>query len=153
MLIDANTVVTIHYELSDTDGTVLSASEEAMSYLHGGYGAVFAAVERALHGKAVGYEEHIPLAPGDAFGEIDRNLLRAEPRESFPAEVREGLRFQGRAENDDNPTLYTVIAVTEDSVVVDGNHPLAGRHLRFKCRIEAVRAATPEEIAAGRALG
>jgi FKBP-type peptidyl-prolyl cis-trans isomerase SlyD len=43
--------------------------------------------------------------------------------------------------------------VTEDSVVVDGNHPLAGRHLRFMCRVEAVRAATAEEIAAGRALG
>lgn len=153
MLIDDNTVVTIHYELSDTDGTVLSASEQAMSYLHGGYGAVFAAVEAALHGKAAGHEEHIPLAPGDAFGEIDRNLLRAEPRESFPAEVREGLRFQGRTGNDDNPILYTVIAVTEDSVVVDGNHPLAGRHLRFKCRVEAVRGATAEEIAAGRALG
>jgi FKBP-type peptidyl-prolyl cis-trans isomerase SlyD len=153
MLIDDNTVVTIHYELSDTDGTVLSASDQPMSYLHGGYGAGFAAVEHALHGKAAGHEEHISLTPGDAFGEIDRNLLRAEPRESFPAEVREGLRFQGRDENEENPTLYTVIAVTEDSVVVDGNHPLAGRRLRFKCRVTEVRAATAAEIAAGRALG
>lgn len=153
MLIDDNTVVTLHYELSDTDGTVLSASAQPMSYLHGGYGAVFAAVERALHGKAAGHEEHIPLAPGDAFGEVNRNLLRAEPRERFPTEVSAGLRFQGHAENDDQSIVYTVIAVTEDSVVVDGNHPLAGRHLRFKCRVEAVRAATAEEIAAGRAIG
>jgi FKBP-type peptidyl-prolyl cis-trans isomerase SlyD len=153
MLIDDNTVVTIHYELSDTDGAVLSASTQAMSYLHGGYGAVFATVERALHGKAAGHEEHIPLAPRDAFGEIDRNLLRAEPRDRFPPEVSAGLRFQGRAADDEDPILYTVIAVTEDSVVVDGNHPLAGRHLRFKCRVEAVRAATAEEIAAGRAIG
>ncbi len=153
MLIDDNTVVTLHYQLSDTDGTVLSASEQAMSYLHGGYGAVFAAVERALHGKEAGHEEHVPLAPADAFGEIDRNLLRAEPRERFPAEVSEGLRFKGHTENDDEAIVYTVIAVTEDSVVVDGNHPLAGRHLRFKCRVEAVRAATEEEIAAGRAIG
>ena len=153
MLIDDNTVVTIHYELSDTDGTVLSASTEPMSYLHGGYGAVFAAVEKALHGKAAGHEEHVALAPGDAFGELDRNLLRAEPRERFPQDVSAGLRFQGRAENDDQSIVYTVIAVTEDSVVVDGNHPLAGRRLRFKCRVEEVRAATTEEIAVGRALG
>lgn len=153
MQIDDNTVVTIHYELTDTDGTVLSASEQAMSYLQGGYGAVFAAVERALHGKAAGHEEHVPLAPGDAFGEIDCRLLRTEPRDRFPADVSEGMRFQGHAENDDQSIVYTVIAVTGDSVVVDGNHPLAGRHLRFKCRVEAVRAATAEEIAAGRAIG
>ena len=152
MLIDDNSVVTIHYELSDTDGEVLSASTQPMSYLHGGYGAVFAAVEKALHGKSAGHEEHVALAPGDAFGELDRNLLRAEPRGRFPQDVSAGLRFQGRTENDDQSIVYTVIAVTEDSVVVDGNHPLAGRHLRFTCRIEAVRAATAEEIAAGRAL-
>ncbi len=153
MLIDANTVVTLHYELTDTQGTVLSASEHAMSYLHGGYGAVFAAVESALQGKAAGHEAHVPLAPDAAFGAVDSSLLRAEPRERFPAEVREGLRFQGNAEPDAEAIVYTVIAVTDDSVVVDGNHPLAGRHLRFKCRVEAVRLATAEEIAAGRALG
>ncbi len=153
MQIEDNTVVTIHYELSDADGTVLSASEQAMSYLHGGYGAVFAAVEKALSGKMAGHEEHVPLAPADAFGEIDSTLLRTESREGFPTDVREGLRFQVTAEDGGNPTLYTVIAVTEDSVVVDGNHPLAGRRLRFKCHVEAVRAATAEEIAAGRAIG
>lgn len=124
-----------------------------MSYLHRGYGAVFAAVEAALHGRTAGHEAHIPLAPGDAFGEIDPTLLRAEPRERFPAEVSEGLRFQGQGEDDDQSIVFTVIAVTEDSVVVDGNHPLAGRRLRFKCRVDAVRAATAEEIAAGRAIG
>lgn len=152
MIIDDNTVVTLHYELADSDGTVLSASKTPMSYLHGGYGAVFVAVEKALHGKAAGDDAQIALTPADAFGEIDRNLLRAEPRERFPQDVSAGLRFQGRAENDDQTLVYTVIAVTEDSVVVDGNHPLAGRHLRFKCRIESVRAATADEIAAGRAL-
>lgn len=152
MLIDKNTVVTLHYELSDRDGDLLSTPEQPMDYLHGGYGALFDIVEQALHGKAVGHEELIALAPHDAFGDIDRSLLRVEPRARFTEHVTAGLRFQGRGENDEDGILYTVIAVTDDSVVVDGNHPLAGRHLRFKCRIAAVRVATPEEIAAGRAL-
>ena len=152
MLIDRNTVVTLHYELSDRDGDILSAPEQPMDYLHGGYGALFDIVERALHGKTIGHEELIALTPRDAFGEIDSSLLRAEPRDRFPEQITAGLRFEGRGENDEEGILYTVIAVTDDSVVVDGNHPLAGRHLRFKCRIVAVRAATPEEIAAGRAL-
>jgi len=58
---------------------VLSASEEAMSYLHGGYGAVFASRGACVARQGAGHEEHIPLAPGDAFAKIDRNLLRAEP--------------------------------------------------------------------------
>ena len=85
MLIDTNAVVTLDYELSDTDGTVLSASKQAMSYLHGGYGAIFAAVETALHGKTAGHEAHIVLSPDAAFGAIDSTLLRA------------GLRFQAQS--------------------------------------------------------
>lgn len=151
MQITKNTVVTLHYELSDPEGTVLSASEQAMSYLHGGYGALFESVERALEEQTTGYTADLTLTPAQAYGQIDRHLLRVEPRDRFPEQTRAGLRFQSRNE-DGTDTVYTVIAVTEEDVVVDGNHPLAGRTLRFKCRIVDVRAATAEELAAGRAL-
>ncbi len=151
MQITKNTVVTLHYELSDPEGTVLSASEQAMSYLHGGYGALFESVERALEEQTTGYTADLTLAPAQAYGQIDRNLLRVEPRDRFPEQTSAGLRFQSRNE-DGTDTVYTVIAVTDEDVVVDGNHPLAGRTLRFKCRIVDVRAVTAEELEAGRAL-
>lgn len=151
MQITKNTVVTLHYELSDPEGTVLSAPAPAMSYLHDGYGALFAMVEQALEGQTVGHSADLLLTPEQAYGPVDRSLLRVEPRDRFPEQTSAGLRFQSRSE-DGTDTVYTVIAVTDEDVVVDGNHPLAGRALRFKCRIVDVRAATADELAAGRAL-
>ena len=54
MQIAMNTVVTMTYELLDSEGAVLESSESPVSYLHGGYDNIFPRVEEELHGKAVG---------------------------------------------------------------------------------------------------
>jgi FKBP-type peptidyl-prolyl cis-trans isomerase SlyD len=154
MRIDPGTVVRIAYELRDAAGEPLEDEGAEMEYLHGGYGGIFPKVEAALAGKEPGEELSLTLEPDDAFGEYDAELLRVEPRERFPGEVEIGMRFEGvPGDREEEALIYTVTDVTPDSVVVDGNHPLAGERLWFRCAVKDVRRATPDEISHGHPHG
>jgi FKBP-type peptidyl-prolyl cis-trans isomerase SlyD len=155
MQIAKDTAVTVTYELKDRQGNVLEEPGSTLSYLHGGYDGIFPKVEEALHGKNVGDECVVLLEPDDAFGEYDESLLRVEPRSAFPQNVAVGMQFEGGAEDasDDEYILYTVTDVAEDKVVVDGNHPLAGIGLEFRCTVAEVRSATAEELSHGHVHG
>ena len=154
MQIAKNTVVTLSYELLDSDGQVQEKSDEPVSYLHGGYDGIFPAVEEALHGKSVGDTCTITLQPEDAFGEYDEQLIIVEPRKLFPPTVEVGMQFEGSPEgHEDDSILYTVTEIADDKVIVDGNHPLAGQTLHFKCEITDVRQASKEETEHGHIHG
>jgi len=158
MPIDRGKVVTLDYELRDCDGDMLESEDARMAYLHGGFGGIFPKVEAALEGKDVGHELSITLEPEDAFGEYDAELLRVEPRGRFPETVEVGMQFEGvpgEAGDDEDAEgqIYTVTDVTEDSVVVDANHPYAGERLWFKCAVREIRPATREEMKHGHAHG
>ncbi len=155
MKIAKDTVVSLKYELKDSEGTLLEKTNDPVSYLHGGYDGIFPAVEEMLHGKDVGDRCAVQMQPDDAFGEYDHDLVRVEPRSLFPANVAVGMQFEGGAEGDDDEDymLYTVVEVTDQEVTVDGNHPLAGKALSFDCTVTGVRAATKEEITHGHVQG
>lgn len=154
MRIDPGTVVRLAYELRDADGQPLEEEGAEMEYLHGGYGGIFPKVEAALAGKQPGEEMAVTLEPEDAFGEYDAELLRVEPRERFPDTLEVGMRFEGvPGDRADEALIYTVTDVTADAVVVDGNHPLAGERLWFRCAVKGVRAATPDELSHGHPHG
>jgi FKBP-type peptidyl-prolyl cis-trans isomerase SlyD len=117
-----------------------------LTYLHGGYGELFAALEHALEGKSAGESVRIQLEPEDAFGEYDADLLRVEPAERYG----EGLAIGMEVEEDSR--FYTVTDVADGKAVLDGNHPLAGIALRFFCEVVSVRTAKPEELSRGVSL-
>ena len=154
MPIDRGKVVTLSYELRDSDGKSLESEGARLAYLHGGFGGIFPKVEAALEGKDVGHEVDLTLNPEEAFGEYDAELLRVEPRDRFPETLEVGMQFEGvPGEREDEARIYTVTDITPDKVVVDANHPLAGERLWFKAAVQAVRAATREELAHGHAHG
>ena len=151
MKIAKDTVVSLRYELFDSEGELLEKVDDSVSYLHGGYDGIFPLVEEALHGKCTGDQCRITMQPDDAFGEYDHELVQVEARSAFPAEVAAGMQFEGAPENSDEEDflLYTVVDVTDDEVTVDGNNPLAGKTLSFNCTVTGVRPATEEELAHG----
>lgn len=157
MKIAKNTVVSIRYDLRNSEGEVIEQNEEPISYLHGGYDGIFPTVEEALQGKEVGEVCEMTLEPEHAFGEYDADLVRIEPRSQFPdGGIEVGTQFEGAADADgeeDEWILYTVTDVTDDKVVVDGNHPLAGQRLFFKCTVTEVRPASADEISHEHAHG
>jgi len=153
MQIAKDTVVSISYELSDGSGTMIEKTSSPISYLHGGYQGMFPAVEIALDGKQVGDACEVRMQPEEAFGDYDEKLVRAEPRDRFPENVSVGMQFEGAPEGSSRYMIYTVTDVADDKVVVDGNHPLAGRSLVFSCTVTDVREATSEELQHGHVHG
>ncbi|MFO7579653.1 MAG: peptidylprolyl isomerase [Nitrosomonas halophila] len=153
MRIEKNTVVSLHYKMIDPEGKILEETEMPISYLHGGFDGIFPTVEEALHEKEIGHTLSLLMEPEEAFGDYDTELMRVEPRSAFPEEVAIGMQFEGGEEGSDDFLIYTVTDVTDDIVVVDGNHPYAGMALRFECTVTAVRPATTEELAHGHVHG
>jgi FKBP-type peptidyl-prolyl cis-trans isomerase SlyD len=149
MQIANGSVVTLRYELFDSTGQLLESSDGPIEYLHGGYDGIFPPVEEALHGKGAGESCDVYLQPAEAFGDYDAGLVRLEPRSKFPRDIKVGMRFEGEGEDSGDILLYTITDIADDKVVVDGNHPLAGIAIRFRCTVDSVRIATAEEIAHG----
>lgn len=154
MQVSKNSVVTLSFELSDSTGKLLEKSDQPISYLHGGYDGIFPAVEEALEGIAQGGAIAVTLDPDNAFGEYEDELVRVEPRDAFPMDgIEVGMQFQSGAEGSDEDMVFMVTEITAESVVIDGNHPLAGQTLLFKGTVEGVRPATAEELAHGHVHG
>ncbi len=153
MQIAKNTVVSLTYELSNTDGGVVEKTDKPISYLHGGYEGIFPRVEQALAGKDAGFACEVRLEPDDAFGQYEEALVRVEPRNLFPASVKVGMQFEGSAEESGESRIYTVTGISDGKVTVDGNHPLAGQTLVFSCVITDVRVASGEELTHGHVHG
>ncbi|MEO8653760.1 MAG: peptidylprolyl isomerase [Ramlibacter sp.] len=146
MKIEKDTVVTLRYRIADAQGKLIEDSREPMVYLHGGYGNTLPKIEAALDGQDVGYEVTLNLQPPDAFGERDERLVRTIPKSEFPPGIKLGGQFDGH--NDDGTQqTFIVTKIKGPTVFLDGNHPLAGRALRFYLKVTGVRAATAEEIA------
>jgi FKBP-type peptidyl-prolyl cis-trans isomerase SlyD len=138
-------VVSLRVELHDAQGVKLQAPSD-LTYLHGGYGELLAALESALEGKAPGELVQLQLEPEDAFGDYDADLLRVEPAERYGKGIAAGMEVE------EDSRFYTVTDVADGKVVLDGNHPLAGMALRFSCEIVSVRTAKAEEISRGVSL-
>lgn len=150
MQVAKNTVVTLQYRVTDSDGNLVDEGHEPLVYLHGGYGGIFDKIEETIQGMDAGAKFDVRLQPDDAFGDYDAELVMIEPRNLFPDNIEVGMQFErATEEGDDDGELYTITDIAEDKVVVDGNHPLAGMVLVFSGTIAEVRVASDEEIAHG----
>lgn len=154
MEITKQCVVALTWTLKDTLGEVLDELEEPVEFLVGGTD-LLARIEEALQGHEPGDRVDLHLEPEEAFGDYQDQLVFLEPRELFPAELEEGMTFEGlpAGANAQAPrdVLYTVTEIYPEHVVLDGNHPLAGIAIRLNMKVEAVREATEEEIGRGSA--
>lgn len=152
MKITKDSIVTLSFRATDTQGKVLEDGKEPRAYLHGGYGNTLVGIENALEGQEKGFETTLTLAPADAFGEHDESLITSIPKSEFPPGVKVGGQLQGQ-DDQGNQQVFTVTKIKGPNVLLDGNHPLAGQTLRFTLKVIDVHAATAEEIAHGHAHG
>lgn len=145
MKIEKDTVVTMRVRIADDKGQLIQDGKQPMAYLHGGYDNTFPKIEEALEGRSIGDELSITLTPADGFGERDDSLLRSLPKREFPPGVKVGgqLELPG-AQGEPHP--FTVTKIKGDTVLLDGNHPLAGRTLKLAIKVTGVRAASAEEL-------
>lgn len=146
MKIEKNTAVTLRFKLADAQGKLIEENKDPMVYLHGGYGNTLAKIEEALEGQEPGYQTTLALAAEDAFGLRDEALMRTIPRSQFPPGVKVGGQLEGQG-SDGRKQVFNVVKIKGDTVILDANHPLAGKALRFTLKVTDVRLASEEEIA------
>jgi len=150
MQVATNKAVTIHYTLTNQAGDVVDSSRdgEPLDYIHG-IGALVSGLESELDGKSIGDSIAVTVQPEDGDGHKTPELIQSVPKEAFQfdGDIEVGMRFQ--AETDHGVELVEVVAVDDETVTVDANHPLAGETLNFDVEIVAVRDATAEEVEHG----
>lgn len=147
-------VVSFHYTLKDSKGTQLESSfgDEPMSYLEG-VGQVIPGLEAALVGVNKGDKKSVSVKAADAYGEFEQELIVEVPRAQLPKkDVVVGDQFHADS-GGGHTQVVTVTKVTDDTVTVDGNHPLAGQDLNFDVEIMDIRDATKDEMSHGHAHG
>lgn len=147
MPITKNTLVSLEYTLSDSEGIRLNPDNEPLIYLHGGYGLVFAKVEEALEGKGTGDSVRVELSPAEAFGEFDGELVVEEALSELPEDLAVGMEIDGYIEESpEDVIIYTVKEIRGDTAVLDGNHPLAGRSLVFEGTVRETQELDEEAV-------
>ncbi|MDP6198991.1 MAG: peptidylprolyl isomerase [Porticoccaceae bacterium] len=155
MTIKDNSAVSFHYTLTDDDGQQLDSSvgNAPLAYLHGA-GNIIPGLENALKGKSVGDNMTVAVSAAEGYGEVQSELIQQVPRDAFQGvdSIEVGMQFEAQT-GQGGSVPVTVTAISEDTITVDGNHPLAGKNLNFEVSIEDVRDATPEELELGHIHG
>lgn len=155
MKIAKGSVVGLDYSLHLGDGQVVDQSEpgEPLTYLHG-EGQIVPGLESALEGADVGESRKVVVAPADGYGEHDPRGVQEVPRKAFPPgfDPKPGMELTAEGA-DGEPVPFVIREVKPESVVIDLNHPLAGKTLHFDVTVREVRAATAEELEHGHAHG
>jgi FKBP-type peptidyl-prolyl cis-trans isomerase SlyD len=139
-VVQAGSVVSFDYTLTDDDGKVIDSSKgkQPMSYTHG-KGEIIPGLERELTGMAVGAEKKVKVKPEEGYGPIDPKAFQEIPKEKLPPEalnvgtvlMAQGPQGQG--------VPVRVHEIKEQTVIMDFNHPLAGKALSFDVKITDIK--------------
>jgi FKBP-type peptidyl-prolyl cis-trans isomerase SlyD len=151
LLIGDKLVVSLHYTLTDSDGTVLDSSkgEHPLTYLHGAQN-IIPGLEKALIGKVSGDTLQVVVQPVEGYGDVNPDMIQNVNIAAFQGveKVEPGMVFEAQAQ-DGSSQKIVIKAIEGEEVLIDANHPLAGIVLHFDVDILSVREATEEEIAHG----
>jgi len=138
----ANTgdIVKIHYTGTLEDGKQFDSSEgrEPLQFELGA-GQVVPGFDKAVSGMTVGDTKSVTIAPEDAYGERNEQAVQEVPKSALPEELEPeaGMMLQAQNQNG-QPVQLTVVAVNDESITVDANHPLAGKTLNFDINLVAI---------------
>ncbi len=148
-------VVGIEYEVKEAGTTQVVDSNKGGQPLEFimGIGQIIPGLEKALVGMSKGESGDILVKANEAYGEYNSEALQTLPIEQFEGvELKEGLTLYGQGENGETVQV-TVKSFDDKSVVVDFNHPLAGKDLMFSVTVLSAREATEDEISSGQVGG
>ena len=147
-------VVSMDYTLQ-VDGEVLdtSSGHEPLEFLQGA-GNIIPGLEQELYGMAIGESKKVIVQPDEGYGTIDPEAFVEVPKEQFPPTIplETGIEIQVTNQNG-QPMSARIDSVSDDTVKLDFNHPLAGKELHFDVKVISLRDATDEENEHGHVHG
>jgi FKBP-type peptidyl-prolyl cis-trans isomerase SlyD len=148
--IQDNKFVELTYKVIDEKtGDVLVSVEFPLGYVHGATQLLTPDVVETLEGKRAGDIIDVPFNGDQIYGPRDEKLVFTDRIENVPEEYRE-IGTSILTENEKGETCrFIVTRMDDETLTVDGNHPLCGRQVIFKLEVLSVRDATEEEIELG----
>jgi peptidylprolyl isomerase len=137
-MIENGKVVAVHYTGKLTDGVTFDSSEgrDPLKFQVGS-GQIIPGFENAILGKNVGDRVTINISPDEAYGQVREDLIVKVSMNQMPGEVQVGQSLQAQADNGQSVNVI-IKEVNEDHVIIDGNHPLAGKELVFDIEVVEV---------------
>ncbi|QYK51325.1 MAG: peptidylprolyl isomerase [Anaerolineales bacterium] len=147
-------VVSLAYKLT-VDSEVLdeAGKDDAIQFLHG-HRNIIPGLENELTGLKLGDSKKVSVKPEDGYGLTDSEEIEEISLEDFPEGIVPEIGMELEVKDEDGNDLYgRVLAITEDTVTMDFNHPLAGKTLDFEVTVVGLRAATGEELSHGHVHG
>ncbi|MDB2372984.1 peptidylprolyl isomerase [Psychrosphaera haliotis] len=153
MKIAENTVVTMHYAVKDKEDNLIDSSydNDPLVFIQGSK-FLIEGLEDALNGHEKGDTFEVSVDADNAYGPRMDGLVQQVGSEMF-ADFEVEIGMQLRASTDNGEQTVIVVDKDDESVTVDGNHPLAGVDLKFDVEVLEVRAATADEVAHGHVHG
>ena len=139
--------VSLEYTLTLEDQTVIDTNvgKDPLVYTHGAR-EIIPGLEKQLIGLKAGETKKVEVAPAEGYGEVDPNRFQEVPKENVPEEARGvGKRLQGRGP-DGQMMFAQVTEVKENTVIVDLNHPLAGKTLFFAVKVLKIESAGAQKV-------
>jgi peptidylprolyl isomerase len=132
--------VKVSYEGRFENGEVFDSTQnhggEPLSFI-AGEGMVVKGFDDAVIGMELNEEKEVIIKPADGYGEINSKAIQKVPKELMPKEIKAGMQIGLPTENGEMiPAKIT--DVSEKEVTIDLNHPLAGKTLIFKIKLEAI---------------
>jgi FKBP-type peptidyl-prolyl cis-trans isomerase SlyD len=146
MNIENEKVVSMHFTVMDGEKTEIDSTygAEPLAFIQG-TGLLVQGLEDSLVGMKTGEKKTVALEAEHAYGQRHEQLIQSMPVTMFEdMEVAVGMQF--RATTDDGEQTVIVVEVSDEAIIVDGNHPLAGIDLTFDVEIMEVREATEDEL-------
>jgi FKBP-type peptidyl-prolyl cis-trans isomerase 2 len=142
-------IVQMNYKGTLPDGTSFGQSEpgKPLEFMVGA-GKLIPTLEKALVGLKVGDKKKVEIKAADAYGEYDKSAVQEVPRSQFPKELPITVGEHYRVQTPQGPITVTINAANDKTVMVDFNHPLAGKDLTFDVEIVKIRDATKDELTA-----
>ena len=135
-------MVSLEYTLKSPDGKVLETSKgkEPLKYIHG-QKMMIPGLERELTGMKVGAEKHVTVKPEDAYGKIDPKAVQEIPKEKIPANALKVGAVLAARSPEGMVVPMTIREIKEKTVVMDLNHPMAGKTLVFDVKVVDIQPA------------
>lgn len=144
--IEPGKFVSLTYVFNDEEGKVVEQNDIPVGYVYGGETELLGGMDKILLGKTAGDELSQLIPPAKGYGEYDPALIYTEALEEVPAEYRKiGAEVQMQNELGHVKT-FIVSKIENEKLIMDGNHPLAGKTLTLKVRISEVRDATEKDM-------
>jgi len=132
--------VKIHYTGTLDDGSEFdsSAGRDPLEFTVGS-GQVIPGFDKAVEGMAVGDQKKVRIEAEDAYGEPSDQMIQEVPKSALPddLEPKEGMGLQAKGQ-DGRVINLTVTEVSDETITVDGNHPLAGKPLNFDIELVSI---------------